>query len=77
LLFLFGELLERFAPEVAQAELVRSMTALELGPLDTEDEDELLDALKGLRPKLRTENPASAGLSVVGPGGFEPPTNGL
>ena len=47
--FLLGELLERVAPEVAQAELVRNMTASELGSLDAEDEDELLDALQGLR----------------------------
>jgi len=49
LIFLLAELLERFAPEVAQAELVRNMTASELGPIDAEDEDELLDALDGLR----------------------------
>ena len=45
--FLLGELLERVAPEVAQAELVRNMTASELGSLDAEDE--LLDTLQGLR----------------------------
>jgi hypothetical protein len=49
LLFLLGELLERFAPEAARAELVRNLTRPELGPLDAEDEDELLDALEGLR----------------------------
>jgi len=43
-----GELLERFAPEVAQAELVRSMTPT-VGPFDVQDEDELLDALESLR----------------------------
>jgi hypothetical protein len=47
LIFLLGELLERFAPEVAQAELVRNMTASELRTLDAEDEP--LDALDGLR----------------------------
>jgi hypothetical protein len=46
-IFLLAELLERFAPEVAQAELVRNMTASELGSLDAEDE--LRDALEGLR----------------------------
>jgi hypothetical protein len=49
LIFLLGEMLERFAPEVAQAELVRNMTTSELGPLDGEDEGELLDALESLR----------------------------
>jgi predicted nucleic acid-binding protein len=49
LIFLLGELLERFAPEVAQAELVRNLTRPELGPLEAEEEDELLDALEGLR----------------------------
>ena len=54
LIFLLGELLERFAPEVAQAELVRNLTAAELGPLDAEDENELLDALDGLRRRQAT-----------------------
>jgi hypothetical protein len=45
LIFLFGELLERFAPEAARAELVQNM--IQLGPLDAEDEKELLDALGG------------------------------
>jgi predicted nucleic acid-binding protein len=49
LIFLLGELLERFTPEVAQAELVRNLTRAEMGPLDAEDENELLDALDGLR----------------------------
>lgn len=53
LIFLLGELLERFAPEVAQAELVRNLTAAELGPLDAE-ENELLDALDGLRRRQAT-----------------------
>jgi hypothetical protein len=49
LIFLLGEMLERFAPEVAQAELVRNLTRTELGPLDEADEAELLDALDCLR----------------------------
>jgi hypothetical protein len=49
LLYLLGELLERFAPEAARAELVRALTHPELGPLDAEDEAELQDALDALR----------------------------
>jgi hypothetical protein len=49
LIFLFGELLERFVPELAQAQLVRSMTASQTGPLEAQDEHELLEALDGLR----------------------------
>lgn len=49
LICLIGELLERFAPEAARAELVRALTHPQLGPLDEEDEAELQDALDGLR----------------------------
>ena len=49
LIFLFGELLERLVPELAQAHLVRSMTASQTGPLEAQDEHELLEALDGLR----------------------------
>lgn len=49
LIFLLGELLERYAPEVAQAELVRNLAPSDPGPLAAEDEVELLDALDGLR----------------------------
>jgi hypothetical protein len=49
LIFLFGELLERFVPELAQAQLVRSMTASQTGPLEAQDEHEFLEALDGLR----------------------------
>jgi hypothetical protein len=49
LIYLLGELLERFAPEAARAELVRALTHPELGPIDAEDENELQDALEGLR----------------------------
>jgi hypothetical protein len=49
LIFLLGELLERFAPEAARAELVRALTHPDLGPLDADDENELLDALENLR----------------------------
>jgi predicted nucleic acid-binding protein len=49
LIFLLGELLERFAPEVAQAELVRNLTRSEPGASAAADEAELFDALDGLR----------------------------
>jgi hypothetical protein len=49
LIFLLGELRERYAPEIAQAELVRNLTPSVPGPLAAEDEVELFDALDGLR----------------------------
>ena len=49
LIFSLGELLERFAPGVAQAELVRGMTPSGSGPMEAEDGSELLDALDGVR----------------------------
>jgi hypothetical protein len=44
-----AEASRRFRPEAARAELVRALTHPQLGPLDAEDEEELLDALESLR----------------------------
>jgi hypothetical protein len=49
LFFLVGEILERFAPDEARAELVRTYTPATPALADPKDGDDLLDALEGLR----------------------------